>query len=217
MTVPGYPLQWPAGRPRTPGEKRTGSNFRTTPGRARDFLIAEVRRLGGRELVISTNIPLKRDGTPYAGGYRLDDEGVAAYFKYKDRQVVFACDRWWSMAENMHAIGKTIEALRGIERWGTGDMLDAAVSGFAALPPPIVAGMKRPWREVLGFPADCVAFPRKAGDTRTGPVIGANDVRQRYRALAFDLHPDHGGTDAQMAELNAARDEALQEVDDAAR
>jgi hypothetical protein len=191
----GYPLQWPPGRHRIEPHHRDRSNFRTTPGRARDFLIAEVRRLGGEDLVISTNIPLKKDGTPYAGGYRLDDEAVAAYFTYYGKQVCFACDRWVTMAENMHAIGKTIEAVRGIARWGTGDMLNSAVSGFAALPPPTAA---RGWREVLGFSAD---YP-----------VSAELIRERYRARASMAHPDKGGSDAEMAELNAARDAALKET-----
>lgn len=197
MAPAGYPLQWPPGRPRTPAHKREKSSFRTTPGRARDFMLDEVRRLGGRNPVISTNIPLKKDGTPYAGGYRLDDEGVALYLTYKGRQVVFACDRWWTMAENMHAIAKTVEALRGIERWGSGDMLDTAVSGFASLPAPIVAGMKRPWREVLQY---------------GNRPVEHGAINSHYRTLASTAHPDKGGSDAAMAELNAARDEALQEL-----
>lgn len=193
-----YPLQWPPGRPKIEPGARDRSAFRTTAGRARDFLLKEVQRLGGTNVVLSTNIPLKRDGTPYAGGYRLDDEAVAVYFDYRSRRVCFACDRWWTMGENMHAIGKTIEALRGIARWGTGDMLDSAVSGFAALPAPIVAGMKRPWREVLGFSGDY--------------AVHAELVKERYRSRASMAHPDKGGSAQEMAELNAARDEALQEL-----
>jgi hypothetical protein len=48
--------------------------------------------------------------------------------------MCFACDRWDSVADNVQAIRKTIEALRGIERWGTGDMVQRAFAGFVALP-----------------------------------------------------------------------------------
>lgn len=199
MIESSYPLQWPAGRRKVAPGNRDRSAFRTTPGKARDFLLKEIQRLGGSKLVLSTNIPLKKDGTPYAGGYRLEDEGVAVYFDYNGKRVCFACDRWWTMAENMHAIAKTIEALRGVARWGTGDMLDSAVSGFAALPAPIVAGMKRPWRDVLGFPA--------------GATPDVDQVRRAHQRLASELHPDHeGGDTAKMAELNVARTEALEEV-----
>lgn len=191
----GYPLQWPPGRHRIPPEHRDCSNFRTTTGRARDYLVDEVRRLGGDDLVISTNIPLRKDGKPYSGGFRLDDEAVAAYFKYYGKRVCFACDRWATMAENYHAIGKTIEALRGIARWGTGDMLDSAVSGFAALPAPTA----KTWREILGF------------DDHNGG-ISAELLKERWRARASMEHPDKGGTNESMAALNAAYDQARAEL-----
>lgn len=197
-----YPLQWPPGRYRIEPKHRDRSNFRTTPGKARDFMLKEIERLGGQNVVLSTNIPLKKDGTPYAGGFRLDDEAVAVYFDYYGKRVCFACDRWASMAENMHAIGKTIEAVRGIARWGTGDMLHSAVSGFAALPAPIAAGMKRDWQVVLGL--QDLLLPT------------AEDVDRAYRRLASELHPDKAKDEDDrarrtrlMAELNVARDEAL--------
>jgi hypothetical protein len=192
--IAGYPLQWPASHPKIPPHLRDRSSFRTTPGRARNGLIAEVRRMGGADLVISTNIPLKKDGTPYAGGYRIDDEAVAVYFNYYGERVVFCCDRWQSMAENMHAIAKTIEAIRGIERWGSGDMLKTAMSGFAQLPPPSSAA-RRDWWEVLGI----------------NP--GLATVSARFRELSMKLHPDRpGGSHDKFTELTRARDEALEEL-----
>ena len=77
-------------------------------------------------------------------------------------------------------------------------MLQAAFAGFTALPAPIVAGMKRPWREVMNFPPQA--------------VVVRDMVNARYRMLASAAHPDKGGDDTTMAELNTARDEALQEV-----
>jgi len=40
----------------------------------------------------------------------------------------------------------------------------------------------------------------------------ADDVRRAYQRLASAYHPDRGGDPAKMAELNAARDEALKET-----
>lgn len=196
--IPGFPLQWPPGRPRTTHARQSASNFKTTTAKARDYLIAEVARLGGKGLVISTNVPTKKDGMPYAGGYRLDDEGVAAYFTYQGKQVCFACDRWWRLHENMHAVAKTIEALRGIARWGTGDMLDAAVSGFAALPPP-GEPKARHWRDVLGIP-----------DTNTTPT--RRDLIDAYRRKRSEAHPDKGGTPEEFDEIEKAFDAALEEL-----
>jgi hypothetical protein len=191
-------LQWPAGRPRREHWKRERANFDTSMAKGRDALFNELKLLGAKHVVLSSNVPLRLDGKPYANYPAIQDPAVAVYFSYRDKQMCFACDRWDKVEDNIQAIRKTIEALRGIARWGTGDMLQAAFTGFAALPPPIVAGMKRPWREVLGFPPEA--------------VITASMVSARYRKLASDHHPDKGGSGEKMAELNAARDEALQEV-----
>jgi hypothetical protein len=143
----------------------------------------EVGRLGGTELVISANVPLKdRDNT--LGLSQPIDRGVAVYFTYNNQAMCFACDQWPTAEENLWAIFKTINALRGIERWGSGDMMQQAFTGFAALPAP-----EQPW-QVLGL---------KAGATR-------HEVDRAYRRLAMDAHPDRGGDQREMARLNAARD-----------
>jgi hypothetical protein len=184
--IEAFPLYWPEGRPRTPTYKRHRSKFRSGFGDALKFLQLEVGRLHARNLIISTNVPLRTDGLPRAN-VPVADPGAAVYFNLKDRQVVLACDRWDRTHDNLYAIGKTIEALRGIERWGSGDMMEAAFRGFAALPPAIVT--QRPWRDVLGVPG-------------TNPSLA--DVELRYRELARDAHPDRGGSHERMAELNAA-------------
>ncbi|SDR18401.1 hypothetical protein SAMN05443245_5179 [Paraburkholderia fungorum] len=189
-----YPLQWPAGRPRTAAHRRARANFTTSFAVARDNLLAEVKRLGGRNLVISTNVPLRQDGLPYASYRKIDDEGVAVYFTLDGEQMSFACDRWDRVEHNMHAIVKTIDALRGIARWGTGDMMKAAFTGFTALPSPTTV---RTWREVLGVAAD-------ARDMSL--------VRAAYRVLASRHHPDKGGSHETMTELNAALAQAEKEL-----
>ncbi len=198
MTVDAYPLAWPLGRPRTPTWKAERAAFTVSFAVARDEIVMEVARLihgntrwrRGDDVIISTNIPLRRDGLPLANQRQPTDAGVAIYFKYKGKQRCFACDRWKLVEHNMRAIAKTIEALRGIARWGTGDMLDAAFTGFEALPAPAAA---RGWREVLGV-----------------EPVGGNlaAVRERYRVLAAQHHPDRGGSHAKMAEINAAWEQA---------
>ncbi|WP_174479157.1 J domain-containing protein [Paraburkholderia bannensis] len=145
--------------------------------------------------MISTNVPLRQDGLPYARYATLDDEGVAVYFTIDGRQMCFACDRWNKVEHNMHAIVKTIDALRGIARWGTGDMMAAAFTGFSALPAP---GAPRTWREVLGL---------HSGERNM------DIVRAAYRLLAQKHHPDRpGGSHDAMTDLNAALAAAEKEL-----
>lgn len=129
-----HPLRWPDGRPRTRAPQR--SRFEVSFAAARDGLLDEIGRLGGSAVVVSTNVPLRRDGLPYAGGGEPADRGVAVYFAVRGRALCFACDRWDRVRDNLQAIRRTVEALRGIERWGTGAMVKQAFDGFRALPAP---------------------------------------------------------------------------------
>lgn len=190
-----YPLQWPTGWPRT--RKPIKSQFSTGLNKATMGLMEEIRILGARLPVISSNAQYRQDGMPYARQSNFDDSGVAVYFEYKGNPMVFACDRFLGLHENVHSIAKTIEALRSIERWGASDMMERAFTGFTSLPAPIVAGVKRPWREVMEY----------------GSIIAHETyIQSAYRMLARKYHPDHGGDPAKMSELNVARDEALKEV-----
>ena len=56
----------------------------------------------------------------------------------------FVCDRWDRAEDIPLVVAKTIEALRGTDRWGAGVMVEAAFIGFAELPP------VNNWRTILG-------------------------------------------------------------------
>lgn len=189
-----FPLHWPEGWPRTkhPQSSRFDVSFAT----ARDGLMEQIRMLGGRYVVLSSNIELRRDGLPYANQPEPADKGVAVYFEWKGKQHVLACDRWNRIKDNMRALEKSVEAMRGIDRWGASTILERSFSAFVALPP--AGERKRPWREVFGFPA--VSRPDREG------------IEIEFRRLAKKHHPDAGGSPDAMAELNRARDEAMQEI-----
>lgn len=153
-----YPLHWPPGRSRTQSYKRIASRFDMTPDRARRELRLEAER-HGRQIVISTNVQLRRDGEPYASRNAPSDPGVAVYFLRKGRPVCFACDQYQQVWENMRAISKTLEAMRGIERWGSAEMLDRAFTGFEALPSPdmVTPPPNKAWWEILGVAPNATA------------------------------------------------------------
>jgi len=184
MAVEAFPLYWPEGwkRCRAPIQSR----FKTGFGAARVQLSKEIARMGGTNVVISTNVPLRNDGMPRASAGEPKDAGVAVYFRLKDKDMVFACDKYHYTRDNIYSIAKTIEALRSIERWGASDMMERAFAGFKQLP------SGRPWWEVL--------------DVREH--AGFEEARAAYRSRAMRMHPDQGGSAAAMAELNVAWDQA---------
>ncbi|MGH6689757.1 MAG: J domain-containing protein [Gammaproteobacteria bacterium] len=190
-----YPLHWPDHWPRTPDHKRQASKFDADLGLgpARDDLLQELRRMGATHVVISSYLELRRDGLPLANQRMPTDPAAAAWFLYRGEQRCIPCDRWNRIQHNMRAIARTIEAMRGIERWGTGEMLKRTAHIFHALPPP---GAEPPWHEVLGVPATATK----------------EQITRAYRDAAATVHPDHGGAHDAMARLNLARDDALREA-----
>ena len=189
-----YPLQWPYYQQRTPHYKIQKSRFETTFDIARKLVFDEIKRLGGRDPILSTNIPLRKDGYPYASAREPDDRGVAVYFTYKGKPMVFACDKWQTTKENIKAIAKTIEAIRGIERWGSSEMMEQAFRGFEALPAPKKGG----WRAIFGYDAGYNPSPF--------------DLKTRFRKLAKRAHPDHGGSEGEWIALNEAHQQARIEL-----
>lgn len=188
-----YPLAWPAGWPRHKGAQESDSRFKGPTyhwNRVFRGLQDEVRRIGGTNIVVSTNQPVRNDGLPYAQQRNISDTGVAVYFVRNKKPMVMAQDRFWSVIGNMRSLTMAIEGLRQMERHGGAMMMERAFSGFVALPKPGGAD----WWDVLQVNPDA-----------SREVIEAN-----FRRLARDRHPDRGGSDNQMAELNRARDQALQ-------
>jgi DnaJ-domain-containing protein 1 len=155
----------------------------------------ELRLLGAKNVILSTNIPLRNDGLPYARYKTPDDPGVAVYFQLKGQLQVFACDRWKRVEDNMQAIRKTIEAIRGLERWGSSEMLNRIFKGFEALPETAGESVGS-WWAVLGVDPD---WPLE-------------QIEAAYKQAAKIHHPDRpGGSHEKMTELNRAIDEARKE------
>lgn len=207
--VDRFPLAWPIGWPRTPASRRqrapfhrinqrygeNGSNWKEkkqlTLASAIEQLVRECDRLNAQGSVLSTNIELRLDGQPKGDGRPVDgDPGVAIYFRYKGKPIVFACDKWDRAADNISAIARHIEAIRAQDRWGVG-RLEQALAGYTRL----LSG-KRAWFEVLGFSA---------------PPVAWQPIDDKYLALAKQLHPDAGGSTEKFQELQEAYGTAREE------
>lgn len=201
--ITNFPLAWPLNQARTNRAERKHAAFTKRHNRFGAYygpvrkhpvaesapeLEAEIKRMGGRDMIISSNLKVKANGLPYSNQKTPDDPGIAVYFKWRKRDLVFACDKWLTVEDNLWAIVKHIEALRGQERWGVGS-LDQAFAGYAALPDPNA----RKWFEVLGV-----------DETANNAT-----VRAAYIRLAKQYHPDAGGDAAMFDQVQKAYDLAM--------
>ena len=190
MTIPAYPLQWPAGwkrleprfRTRAKFGRQTQSNYGNWKHRAElsiaqatDRVRDELRRMGilDDDLVISTNLQLRLDGLPRSSQRDPEDPGVAVYWREPaSREAAPRCmaiDRYDRVADNLAAVAATLEAMRAIERHGGAEILERAFTGFTALPAP---GGTAHWRDMLD----------------------PEDPEGSYRRLRAQHHPDRGGS-----------------------
>lgn len=206
-----YPLSWPNGWKRTASHQRKRAAFHQTKtvyhtrndgsqsawkqkeslsvGSALGRLDSELRRLGARDVLLSSNLRVNLDGRPSAAQAKmLDDPGVACYFKLNGSPRVLACDKWLSAAENIAAVAGHIQAIRAQDRYGVGT-LEQAFAGYAALPPTAAD-----WWTVLGVSREATT----------------EQIDTAFKALARKHHPDVGGDHAQMAKITEARRLALQ-------
>lgn len=188
--VEAYPLHWPSDYPRS--KRYKDSRFKTTVAKARNYIKDEVRRLGGKDVIISSNVPINKDGELRADytRYKLDDPGIAVYFMYNGNQVCLCCDTYARTWENLHGIGRTIEALRQIDRDGVSDFLNRAFTGFKAI-------------------AERASGPSCWDVLNIEPTKNKAEIDKAYKQLVKDCHPDkQTGSLDKFHELQAAREAA---------
>jgi hypothetical protein len=179
-----YPLQWPPQWPRTKYPQQ--AQFKVGMGEAVSDLYDELERLGATNIIVSSNMQVRLDGRPYAKQNRMSDEGVACYFTYNGAQQCIPCDKWTTVKDNVRAIGLTVAALRGLERWGAKEMVNAAFQGFKALP---TGTPQKQWWEILEL---------------DGPTDDTVEIQRAYKQIIKKAHPDAGGTDHWFQQVQAA-------------
>lgn len=197
--IRAYPLSWPDGWPRATKRERSRFHRRErnymgnalhTVNEAVFEVLDELHKMGvpDFDVIVSTNVQLRRDGLPRSGQKEPEDPGVAVYFKLDGKDMVLALDKYDRVGCNLWALAKTIEAMRGIERWGGGRIMERTFTGFQRL------GSPDDWRTVLSL----------------GPDATKADAKAQYRKLAQEHHPDRGGDPDQFDRVRKAYNEAIE-------
>ncbi len=141
---------------------------------------------------------LRLDGQPRSDRREPVDAGAAVYFQLNGKPVAIPCDKWNTVGDNIYAIGKHIEALRGQERWGCGNV-ERAFTGYLALNEKTEPSC---W--------DTLEIDKAALDVLTTGKEAL--IITQFRRLALQSHPDHGGSVEAFDRLNRAKDIALASI-----
>lgn len=144
-------------------------------------------RWGINDWSAQPNVPLARvNSKSLTSGERT----VTVRFMKGDREVVLVSDTQDSATGNLKLIQLCVDDMRMIERRGLAETMQSAYMQLAA---PVT---ERDPYEVLGL----------------RPGASPDEVEAMYRVRAKSAHPDRGGSNEAMAELNSARDQLLTAV-----
>jgi hypothetical protein len=210
VTISAYPLAWAPGWKRTPPYERSRGKFgvraqqfdaqtgRHYLGSLLDITIAdgvdrvllELQRLGvdgDANVIVSTNVPTRRDGLPKSGR-EPDDPGAAVYWTLDGERQCLCMDQYERLADNLAAVAATISAMRSIERHGGAQILKRAFQGFKALPETsgTTMGVEAARHTLFKF-------------SRLGAIGNTSDVEAQKvyaRHARHHTHPDRNGGSA---------------------
>jgi hypothetical protein len=179
MSITAYPLSWPPHFPRT--KRRAPSRFNTplttALGNVQTSLMKFARdsQMLIDQIVISSNVSLGNDYPK--------DPGVAIWFRWDGQQVAIPVDKYSTVEANLQSIYHIIEARRIELRHGTLAIVRATFQGFM-----LAAPSSKPWWEIL----------------EVHERASIEEIRSAYRKKAAINHPDRGGDDTVMAQINEA-------------
>jgi hypothetical protein len=188
VTIPAFPLQWPAGWKRTAAGSRKRAAFaKKSAAGMQQLTVAEalkrvrsvLQQMGVRDynLIVSTNVPLRQDGLPRSGSPEPADPGVAVYWQDTSKEGwprrCMAIDIYNRAADNLAAVAASLDALRAVQRHGGAEILDRTFTGFTA----IEHKTGDHWSDIL----DC---DRNAS---------TSEVRAAFMRARSKAHPDNDG------------------------
>lgn len=185
MNVTFRPLPvWPYPATR---DRRSRWTFKAPWSSTLDLLYREVEKLGGRNVVLGAGFrerDLRLDGMPRAGAREPMHPGVEISFDSRHGRLVYATDVCVRWEHNVRSIALGLEALRAVDRYGI-TRRGEQYAGWKQLAP---------------------------GTTDGGSDRGRELIRQHgsVKAALHASHPDHGGSERDFRDVQAARETAAQ-------
>ena len=207
MIIQFNPLSvWPAHQPQTPAKNRKTAQFTMCYLDRLALLENELRCLSAKDVLLSAWIipsrgQIRKDGWPSASA-KAAAPGVILSFNSRGKLREFAADQYLDFSDNLYAIAKILEALRGIDRWG-GASSGKQYAGFAP-----VAVVAAPALSVFGSAQAAAVFLAKyAGGWDASAILDNSLVaKSAYNAASLKLHPDTGGSHEGFIRLQQAKE-----------
>lgn len=164
--------------------KHRRSQFGTAWPETERLLLAEVRHLSGRDLVVEVDVregDIRNDGRIRAAA-RPETPGVRVAFESRHGPLVYATDRFNHWQDNVRAVALGLEALRKVDRYGITERGEQ-YAGWKALP----AGRAMPASHMTTTEAHSVI-------TKVVGAFDRSEGRERIRRARAMSHPDrhHG-------------------------
>lgn len=184
---------WP-GR-HTPVTQRKRAQFKATYPQTLALLERELGYLKAKHVVLQVALDesqIRLDGLPYAKA-RPRHSGVILAFESKHGPLSYPCDTYDHWESNLRAIALGLEALRAVDRYGV-TKTGAQYRGWQRLDAPEPLDPAEFVSRGTGFSAE---------EVRLSPVVR----QEAYRVRAKKLHPDAGGSNESMMQLNRAYQE----------
>jgi hypothetical protein len=172
--------------------------FKSSYAATLSLLEREMRHLSAQNVVIQagfTREQVRNDGWPRSGA-RPSHPAVVVSFRSRGKDLSFPCSTYRSHEDNLRAIALSLEALRGVNRYGV-TQNEEQYKGWAQLPPPT------PAQKMSRF--DACIFLQSNSDVDAGSIGAFSKSRdEAYRQAARRLHPDAGGNHEQFVRLQEA-------------
>jgi len=183
-----------------PKWRRVGShcNVRASYDKAIRSLRHELTQIGATDVVIEAGFSdsdLRNDGLPRAT-VRPRFSTVRVTFKKGGTPLSFVAGGHADYTQNVYLVSKTLEALRAVDRYGC-TQANEQYKGWAQLPPGGGSVAVVEWSSVDAartWMADLVVLPF------------GTPVRKLFIEASKMAHPDAGGSDELMSQVNRARD-----------
>jgi len=206
MTVHFKSLKaWPPEQPATPVGRRKPGLFTADYLARLNLLESEMTAVSAKDAILTAFIPknqIRADGWPLSSA-KAAGPGLILSFTSNGQPREFAADHYDDWKDNLYAVAKTLEALRGINRWG-GASSGKQYAGFS----PVLAPDAQPMPASFASSQSAAVFlADHAEGWSAGQILNNSLVlKSAYNAASIKLHPDTGGTHEGFVQLQQAKD-----------